>query len=485
MTQVIPTLTALSEDQKNFIHTRSLDILSRVGVRVDSPRGRQLLSASGAAAADPGDPARIRLEPGLVEWALSNAPASIDIYNRRGDLAFQLGSTANTRSTAPAGQTFPGTRFGIGVTNLYYQDPQNENIATFTRQHMALATRLGQALPQYDVISTVGVIQDYPPETADLYAVLEMVANTEKPLVLLVSNEALFDSALDLLETIDPALRQHPFIIPYFNPITPLVINAATVDKMLATIARGLPLIYSNYSMAGMSTPITAAGTLTLMNAELLAGLVLAQLARPGTPVILGSLPAYFDMKTMQDFYDPHTVLMNAACAEMMAHYNIPHAGTSGSGSGWGADLAGGGLVWLNHLVSLLGRAGLAPFVGGNFGSKVFSPALAVYSNEVIAQARRFAQGFALDDAALGLNEIEKAGPAGSFLDSDTTLRLFRQAYYDSRIFPRWSLERWQQSGQPRLEDLLRQYTVKLLAESPAPGDHDEILATGEAFIRD
>ena len=118
------------------------------------------------------------------------------------------------------------------------------------------------------------------------------------------------------------------------------------------------------------------------MNAELLAGLALAQLARPGTPVILGSLPAYFDMRSMQDFYDPHSLLINLACAEMMAHYGLPHAGTSGSGIGWGADLAAAGLLWMNHLTSLLGRSGLAPFVGGNLGSKAFSPAMAVYSHE-------------------------------------------------------------------------------------------------------
>jgi len=73
--------------------------------------------------------------------------------------------------------------------------------------------------------------------------------------------------------------------------------------------------------MAGMSAPITPAGTMALLNAELLAGLTLSQLAREGTPIILGSLPAFFDMKEMTNFYDPHSLLLNLACAEMMAHY--------------------------------------------------------------------------------------------------------------------------------------------------------------------
>jgi trimethylamine--corrinoid protein Co-methyltransferase len=465
---VLPKLTALTPEQIEYIHTRSLEILERAGVRVDSPRARRLLAGSQGvkwAAED-----RALLEPALVDWAIQSAPPTVDLFDRRGQLAFRLGEDR--------------TRFGIGVTNLYYQNPLSDAIEPFSRRHMALSVRLGEQLPLYDVISTIGVLQDYPPESADLYAALEMAANTVKPLVILISNEGLFPRALDLLEHLHGDLASRPFVVPYFNPITPLIINEGTADKMLEAIGRGLPVIYSNYSMAGMSTPITAAGTLALMNAELLAGLTLAQLARPGAPVILGSLPAYFDMRSMQDFYDPHTLLINLACAEMMAHYGLPHAGTSGSGIGWGADLAAAGLLWMNHLTSLLGCSGLAPFVGGNLGSKAFSPAMAVYSHEIIEQALRLSQGFPLDDDALDLEETIRRGPGGSFMDADLTLRLYRKAYHESKIFPRIGLEKWQERGRPQGIDLLREYTRKLLETGKPPEDHAELIAKGEAFIK-
>jgi len=465
----IPNLTFLTGEQVRYVHERSLEILVRAGVRVDSARARQIFADADGASFLSED--RIALDPRLVEWAIQSAPQAVDLYARTGELAFRLG--------------YDRTRFGAGVTNLYYQNPADDSLVPFARQHMADSVRLAHALPHFDVVSTIGVIQDYPPETADLYAVLEMAANTTKPLVLLISNEKLFGRALDLLEYGQgDELAARPFCLPYFNPITPLIINEGTADKMLETIERGLPFIYSNYSLAGMSTPITAAGTLALMNAELLAGLTLAQLARPGTPVVLGSLPAFFDMRTMQDFYDPYTLLINLACAEMMAYYHLPHAGTSGSGSGWGADLAAGGLLWINHLTSLLGKSGLAPFVGGALGSKAFSPSLLVYSHEVIAQALRFSQGFALDDESLGLDEIARRGPGGNFLDADLTLQLYKTATYDSKLAPRWSLEKWQAQGQPRLDDRLRQQTQDLLASAAPPADHDQWLARGEAFIK-
>jgi trimethylamine--corrinoid protein Co-methyltransferase len=171
------------------------------------------------------------------------------------------------------------TRFGVGVTNLYYQDPANDDLIPFSRNHMASSTRLGEALESFDFICTIGIVQDCPPEIADLIGTLEMVANTTKPLAILVSKESCFTTTLDLLEHLHGDLAAHPFCIPYFNPITPLVLNQGTSDKMLATIERGLPFIYNSTGMAGATSPITLAGTLALLNAEILAGLVFSQLA--------------------------------------------------------------------------------------------------------------------------------------------------------------------------------------------------------------
>ena len=396
------------------------------------------------------------------------APTEISVYERRGELAFRLPDQA---------------RFGIGVTALYYQDPETGTVEPFAQKHMEAMVRLGGALPGFDVISTVGIVQDVSPAVSDLYATLEMVANTTKPLVLLVSDEDAFPKVLDLVEHLHGDLAAQPFVLPYFNPISPLVINKGTVDKMWHAIERGLPFLYSNYGMAGASTPITPAGALVLLNAELLAGLALSQLIKEGTRVFLGSLPAFFDMKGMGSFYDAQSYLVDLACAEMMAHYQLPHCGTSGSGMGWGADLISSGHQWFNHPVSCTGKVGLAPFVGDNLGSKVFSPTLVVYANEVIEQARLFAQGFALNETAVALDEVAQVGPGGSFLTTSLTLELFRNAYYDSDVFPKLTLESWQAQGAPTTEGVLRRYTQDLLAHLEAPKDHAELKARGQAFI--
>jgi len=469
MSEVNPAIKVLNQAQLDRIHNYSLEILSRVGIRVDSAPARKLF-AHAMNVADKDKIVRIPAE--RVDRALATAPSVLDIYDRSGNFRFQLGTTDS-----------PQTRFGIGVTNLYYHDPQTKAVTPFARRHMALATRLGSVLSNFDVISTVGIIQDLAPQVADLYATLEMTANTTKPLVLLISEKQCFDAALDLLEHLHGDLSSKPFVLPYFNPITPLVLNEDTTDNIFSAAERGLPFIYNNYGMSGATSPITAAGNLALLNAELLAGLVFSQLVKEGTPIVLGSLPAGFNMQSMASTYTPQTLLLNVACAEMMAYYGLPHSGTSGSAPGWGADLTAGGTLWMNHLTAELGKVGLAPFVGGNFDSMVFSPALVVYSDEVIRQARFFKQGFAINDESVALNEIESIGPGGNFLTSDQTFKYCRKTDFSSSIWPQITLEEWQAQENPAADEILDRHTCRLLDDLRAPDDHAELISRGETFI--
>jgi len=462
----LPRLTLLSEEQKAQVHQYALRILSRTGVRVDSPGVLRFLEQKLGTKAEADV---LRLPTEVVEEAIHTAPKVIEVYDRIGNPVFRLGDDQ--------------LRFGIGVTALFYQDPLTDDLTPFTRRHMQDMVRVGSALPHYDVISTVGIVQDVPVAQTDLYASLEMIANTTKGLVLLVSDETQFPAVLDMFETLHGDLAARPFVLPYFNPVSPLVVNEGTADKLKVAVERGLPVIYSNYSMAGASTPLTPAGTLALLLAELLAGLTISQLIRPGAPISLGMLPVYFDMKTMMNFYDPQSVLINLACAEMMAHYGLPHTGTSGSGTGWGMDLIAADTYWLNALPFSLTKGGLAPFIGDTLGSKAISPLTIVHVHEIIDQARRFAHGFQLDDAHAVLDEIDAIGPGGHFLTTPSTLARYKTGYYTSPLYPHWSMETWLLERQPAAQQVLRERTVALLRDSPAPADHDDLLARGLAFI--
>ncbi|HCY86990.1 MAG TPA: hypothetical protein DHV36_17800 [Desulfobacteraceae bacterium] len=469
MLDVRPKLRVLTREQIEKVHRDALAVLENTGIAVEDQKALALFEK--AVGQGKGD-GRVRIPGELVRQAIDTAPSSIDIFDRSGEPGFTLDGNG---MSAPV--------FGVGVTNLNYQDPWDDTITAFGRRHMGAAAGLAHNLPGFSFLSTPGVIQDMPADRADLYGLLEMTANTTKPIVMLISDWEGFVPALDLCEHLKPGMADKPSVIPYLNPITPLVLNAETTMKMDAAIARELPLIFSNYGMSGATCPITPAGTLVVLTAELLAGLVYSQLVREGAPIVLGSLPAAFDMKQAGSFYSPRTLLLNLACAEMMTHYGIPHCGTSGSSNGWGGDLLSATTLVINHLTSAVGSVGMVPFVGGCFDSLVFSPELVVYADDVICQAENFASGFSLADGEVGFDDVDTMGPGGNYLMSKLTARDFRTSQFSSRIWPYTSLDNWRSGGEKTSAQALKEKTCDLLNTLTLPEDHDDLLARGETFL--
>ncbi len=171
MNNVRPHLTLMTEEQIQEAHRNTLRVLSETGVRVDSPEILQLLERK--LGLKQLKDRIIKFPPEVVEEAIKSAPKTIDIYDRRGEHKLKLGENRLS--------------FGVGVTALFYQNPVDEKLDLFKRENFRDLVRLGSALPLYDVISTVGIVRDVPENQSDLIGSLEHIANTTKPLVLLLS----------------------------------------------------------------------------------------------------------------------------------------------------------------------------------------------------------------------------------------------------------------------------------------------------------
>ncbi len=467
---VRPGLQLLNPEQMNEVHHYSIRILEETGIMVESKTALKIFEKSNAVKIK-NEVVFIKGE--LIDHAIKQAPSNIEVFNKAGDIAFQLGKKQGEE-----------THFGIGSTNTWFQDIESNRVELFTRKHMQHSTKLGDLLDNYDMISTLGIPSDVVAEESDLYSALDMYANTAKPLILLISGDKKINAVFELLSFLHGDISSKPFCIPYVNPITPLVLNKSTSDKMIVSIDHNLPIMYSNYSMYGGTSPVTEGGSLALLNAELLAGLVFSQLVKEGSEIILGSLPAAFNMTRMGSYYTPASYLLNLASAEMMNFYEIPHCGTSGSSNGRGADLLASGDLWLNHLSSCIGKIGCAPFVGGNFDSMAFSPTTVVLSNHIIGEARKFARGFTLDDEAVNLHEISTIGHGGNYFTSEQTLASLNELSTSDKIWSSLSLDAWKEQNMPTAEKALIDYTKELYSKAKkASEDTIDIIKKGEDYI--
>ncbi len=194
MSSVQPRIQILSEEQKKLFYEKALWVLETVGVKVECPEMvREFAEQPGVRCE--GDV--VKLPGKLVEQALETAPRQVDIYNRRGEQAFSLGPDFNHH-----------TRFSIGSPTLNYQHPETREIEEWKRCHTGLIAGLANSLDAFDAIATPGTIHDYGPEQADYFSTLELLANTHKPIILLVSKDNAFPGVLSFIEHLFPSVAQ-------------------------------------------------------------------------------------------------------------------------------------------------------------------------------------------------------------------------------------------------------------------------------------
>lgn len=468
MSSVQPRIQILSKDQKKLFYEKALLVLETVGVKIECPEMVQKFADQPGARCENNV---VKLSGKLVERALETAPRQVDIYNRRGESVFSLGPDFNHH-----------TRFSIGSPTLNYQHPETREIEEWKRCHTGLIAGLANSLDAFDAIATPGTIHDYGPGQADYFSTLELLANTHKPVILLVSKDTAFPGILNFIEHLFHGMREKPFVVPYVNNITPLILNKGTTDKMRTAYSMGLPIIFNNFVMAGASTPITPAGCMALTIAELLMGITCSQLIQPGAKIIAGSLANSFNMSTMNAFYSPLSLLVSHGVAEMMDSFGIPHSGTSGNSLGWEGDLIEAGIKWLNYLPSIMGKVGLCPFAGPVFQATTLSATSIVLASEVIREARKYTRGFEMEDNFL-LDEIQAVGHGGSFLGTQSTFEQFRDYQPQSDIWPSLTLESWKDSGMPTSTRMLREKTLHLLNHPVLPADRKDVLEKGKIYI--
>ena len=467
-----PSARLLGKEQVDYIHSESLRILEKSGIRVDSGRALDLFRQSGGTRTDGN---RVFLSPSLVNDLTSSAARNITIYNKDGTKAFTVGEDGDGI-----------TRFGTGTTNTGYQDPLTGKIAPFMRKHTRMIAALTSMLDAYDMVSTPGIPGDVPPKKIDLFNLIDIYHSSDKPMVLLLLGEGIMPGVIELLGKLHGSFSGRPFMMTYVNPVTPLILNESTSDKMISSIEAGIPVVFSNYGMSGGTTPVDPGGTLTLLNAELLAGVVFSQLVSRGSAIIAGSLPASFNMSTMVSSYSASSYLVNLGCIEMMRHYGLPHCGTSGSGAGWGADINSTGELWLNHLTSCMGGAGIVPFVGGNFDSRAFSPALVIAGNHIIKRTREFMNGLSQRQELPDIDEIINLGPGGDYLTSMSTLTSMSETPHGSGIWPSWSLDQWEAKGSPAADLLFRNHVEELCDRAAKMvADREKIIREADKLIED
>lgn len=387
--QTNPGFHCLTLEQIQQIHKATLEVLEKTGVDVYDDAALALLKQAGAYVTG----VRVLFPSDLVEWAISAAPESITIWSRDGAPTLQLSGR--------------NVYFGPGPSCPNILDVFTGERRLVSRYDVENYARLCDALPNIDFIMSMGILAEEA-ETSDVQEFAAMILNTKKPIVAWAWNEEgaqdILDIALSFRKGLDD-LRQRPNYIFYCEPTAPLRHTGEAMRILLFTAELGLPLIYGAGPVGGASSPVTIEGMIVCGNAEVLSGLVIAQLKRAGTPFIFGSGTGPLDMVTMTVAYGaPEFILGQAALSELARYYGLPSWGFGGCSDSKLPDEQTAIQSTLWNLFSSLSGANLVHDVGFIESGLTGSMEALVMNDEIIGMVRRMLGGIGFSQEEFALD---------------------------------------------------------------------------------
>jgi trimethylamine---corrinoid protein Co-methyltransferase len=448
----------LSADHVQSIHEAALTILSEIGMRVLDERARALYRQAGAEIEE--DEMRVRLDPDLTRSLVATAPPRFTLRarNSKRDLAVGGDDVILSSVGGPA----------------YVMD-------------MDRGRRTGTYAEMCDYLKLIQSLNVLHQEGGGPFEPLDLEANT-RHLDLYYAEITLLDKnwqpqtlgrgrTMDALEMAAISFglsRQDLLDAPVFTGIintnSPLQLDIPMAEGLITLAEHGQVNVITPFTLAGAMSPVTIAGALAQQHAEALAGIALAQIVRPGVPVMYGGFTSNVDMKSGAPAFGTPEYTQAAQVSGQLARLigvpfrssnvtaaNAPDAQAAyeSAMSLWGSLMGGAHLVL--HAAGWLGGGLTASF------EKLIIDA------EMLQMMAAYFEPLAVDPDTLALDAIREVGPAGHYFGAAHTLTRYERAFY-APLLSNWdNYETWLERGAIDATKRANQIWKQLLAEYEQP----------------
>jgi trimethylamine---corrinoid protein Co-methyltransferase len=306
------SLNVLTPAEIDDIHVATLEVLERTGIFVEDDEPLDIL-ADGGCRVDR-ETHIVRVPAHVVADSLAACPPAIRYCGRTPDRDFVV---------EPGRVTF--TNFDEGIK---YIDPYSGEHRDPTIADVADIARLVDAMSDIDGYESAVGATDVPTETYSLHGLEAALCNTTKPVGCEAIDKWEARKCIALAAIVAGGadkLRERPFLGLGVCPVSPLKLPRDATEVIIECSRAGLPDTILSMAMSGGSAPVTLAGTLVQHNAEVLSGIVLAQLTERGSPIIYGSSTTAMDLRyASASVGSPELALIGAAVAQLARQYRLP-----------------------------------------------------------------------------------------------------------------------------------------------------------------
>ncbi|MGD8880622.1 MAG: trimethylamine methyltransferase family protein [Desulfobacterales bacterium] len=456
----------LTKTQVEKVHETSLRILAEIGLDFGYPQALEVLKKGGARV----DGQRVFFPPRLVEAQIKKAPRRFTLHARNPENNLVIGG-GNTVFAPGYGSAF--------VTDLEFGRRES------TLKDFENFVKLTGASANQDILSgTVVEPTDAPYETRHAQMVYTAVKYSDKCFMGSTMGARAARDCIQMAAIVFGGREQiesTPGIMGVIGPLTPLKYDGRMLGALMEYAAAGQVSLIASLAIAGATGPVTLAGNLALQNAEVLAGIVLAQLVREGTPVIFGGASSNTEMRNgTLSIGSPEMAMNTAATAQIARYYKLP---VRGGGAVCDAKSPDAQASYESMMSLSIAQACGINFVLHSAGIlesfNCMSYEKFIIDDEMCGMVKRIKRGIEVNPDTLALDVIKAVGPGGHFLDKDHTFDHFRTEFYQPRLSNRDDFVTWQTSGSPQsMETANRKYKEILETyEAPElPADVDRAL---------
>ncbi len=423
-------MDVLSERDVEAIHAASLQVLEETGVDFHAEDALRTLGEGGCRI----NGSRALIPAKLVAQALKKVPSAIVLRARDPQKNLHLGSGAIHTMSA----------FGASFVR-----EAGSNVVRHARlKDLEEFTKVFDHLELIDCCLKAVIPQDVPARYADLHAMHAMFANTDKNIH--VSQDCPTDIPFVTRKMIElgsvAAAEYGADAKPFFSlgccPDSPLQYSGGALVRMRIAVEAGIPFLIVSGAIAGVSTPVTLAGLLVVQHAELLAGLVYAQLVRPGSEIAFGSFASASDMKTgKMRLGCIEQSLIGVATQQLCSYCGVCYGyGTGSLTDSELLDAQSGFDKGISLCFQMLGGVDVIHDAAGLLGSAmVMNLEQIVMDHEYIRMIAHGLRGIEVSPDTLAVDLIREKGPGGNFLTEEHTFAHFKQELFLSDILPQAS----------------------------------------------
>ncbi len=429
-------LKMISKNDLDRIHEATVKVLEETGVAFRLEEATSIFKKHGAKV----DNEVVYISRKMLENALETVPNSFKWWARNQSNSVFMGGEQDRTNVALNGGT------------IFIQDLDNGR-RLGKMADLINCYKLGQTSKVYNIIGQVGVEpSDIDKKDRHLKVIYQLLKHADKPLMGTEGTQAQVRETFDMLEI---AMGQKDFLLdrPSIGlsicPLSPLSYGSLTCESLLAYAKHRQPVIALTCAMAGLTAPISLMGTTVLLNAELLAGLVLTQLISPGTPYVYSPGSAVPNMRTASYMTgSPESNLINIAGIQLTKElYDIPCRCMAGLTDAKIVDCQAGYETMQNFFMLMMAGANVLNECFGVLDSILTTCyEKIIIDEEMISRVLRVMKGMDTSEEAMSVDVIKEVAQTGSYLLHSNTFEHCKELWSPTISFC-GSYEEWEEQG--------------------------------------